>query len=56
VRPAELVTALGAGLFLARSRRTHQWIERDGERFEPLPWDGVPFSSGVTVTGQERAS
>jgi len=56
VRPAELVTALGADLFLARSRRTHQWIERDGERFEPLPWDGVPISSGATVTGQERAS
>ncbi len=56
VRPADLVAALGADLFLARSRRTHQWIERDGDRFEPLPWDGVPLSPGATVTGQERAS
>jgi hypothetical protein len=36
VRPGELLEGLGAGLVLARARRTHQWIERDGARWEPL--------------------
>jgi radical SAM-linked protein len=40
VRPGDLVTALGTGAVLGRARRTHQWIERDGARFEPLPWSG----------------
>jgi len=37
LRPAELLCALGPGLDEARVRRTHQWIERDGARWEPLP-------------------
>lgn len=37
VRPAELLEGLGAGVSLARACRTHQWIERDGVRSEPLP-------------------
>ncbi|HEY1633698.1 MAG TPA: TIGR03936 family radical SAM-associated protein [Acidimicrobiales bacterium] len=37
VRPHELLQALGPGLELGRVRRTHQWIERDGARWEPLP-------------------
>jgi radical SAM-linked protein len=42
VRPAELLTALalslaGGGLEPGRVHRTHQWIERDGARREPLP-------------------
>ena len=42
VRPAELLTALalslaGGGLEAGRVQRTHQWIERDGARGEPLP-------------------
>ncbi len=37
VRPHELLRALGPGLDAARVRRTHQWIERDGARWEPLP-------------------
>jgi radical SAM-linked protein len=36
VRPGDLVTALGTDVVLARACRTHQWIERDGARFEPL--------------------
>jgi radical SAM-linked protein len=41
VRPGELLVGLGEGLTLARSCRTHQWIERDGSRVEPLTTDGV---------------
>lgn len=37
VRPSELLRALGPALELGRARRTHQWIERDGARREPLP-------------------
>ena len=36
VRPGDLVSALGTDVVLARACRTHQWIERDGARFEPL--------------------
>ncbi len=36
VRPGDLIVALGAGA-PGRACRTHQWIERDGARFEPLP-------------------
>ncbi|MBV8462455.1 MAG: DUF2344 domain-containing protein [Acidimicrobiales bacterium] len=37
VRPVDLLAALGAGMVPGRACRTHQWIERDGARFEPLP-------------------
>jgi radical SAM-linked protein len=37
VRPHELLQAVGPGLESGRVRRTHQWIERDGARWEPLP-------------------
>ncbi len=40
VRPADLVAALGTDAVLGRACRTHQWIERDGARFEPLPVGG----------------
>jgi radical SAM-linked protein len=36
VRPRELVEVLGTEVVLARARRTQQWIERDGARWEPL--------------------
>jgi radical SAM-linked protein len=36
VRPSDLLSALGSDVVLARACRTHQWIERDGARFEPL--------------------
>ena len=37
LRPSELLVALGAGLDEVRVRRTNQWIERDGARWEPVP-------------------
>jgi Uncharacterized protein conserved in bacteria (DUF2344) len=36
VRPRELLDGLGSDLALIRGCRTHQWIERDGARWEPL--------------------
>ena len=41
---AAIATATGAtaGLADARALRTHQWIERDGARFEPLDADTRP--------------
>jgi radical SAM-linked protein len=36
IRPAELLAACYAGSTLSRVLRTHQWIETDGERCEPL--------------------
>jgi hypothetical protein len=41
VRPAELIEGLGAGSVLVRARRTHQWIERDGRKIEPLTVHGT---------------
>jgi radical SAM-linked protein len=38
VRPGDLTMALGTDAVPGRAWRTHQWIERDGARFEPLPW------------------
>jgi hypothetical protein len=40
VRPGELLEGLGGGMVLARACRTHQWIERDGDRREPLSLRG----------------
>ncbi|MGH9285121.1 MAG: TIGR03936 family radical SAM-associated protein, partial [Acidimicrobiales bacterium] len=37
LRPAELVGVMAPGLVISHGRRTHQWIERDGARREPLP-------------------
>ena len=36
VRPSELLLALDGGVEERLARRTHQWIERDGARVEPL--------------------
>lgn len=47
VRPGDLVTALGTDAVLGRARRTHQWIERDGARFEPLPWSRPGTGEGA---------
>lgn len=41
VRPSELLLALGDGIEEGRVRRTNQWIERDGARWEPLPLDAT---------------
>lgn len=48
VRPVDLVAALGTGAVPGRARRTHQWIERDGARFEPLPLGGLVTAAAAT--------
>ena len=48
VRPGDLVAALGTDVVLGRACRTHQWIERDGARFEPLPLSGPGTGVGAT--------
>jgi radical SAM-linked protein len=55
VRPGELLQGLGADLVLVRACRTHQWIERDGARWEPLGSGGTD-AGHVAVHAQERAS
>lgn len=55
VRPGELLQGLGADLVLARACRTHQWIERDGARWEPLGLSGEP-PGPAAPHAQERAS
>lgn len=47
VRPGDLMTALGTDAVLGKARRTHQWIERDGARFEPLPWSRPGTGDGA---------
>ncbi len=37
LRPAEFLRVLSPQLREGHVRRTHQWIERDGARWEPLP-------------------
>lgn len=39
LRPAELVAVLGPQWHEGRVRRIRQWIERDGERYDPLTVD-----------------
>jgi radical SAM-linked protein len=57
-RPREILAVLGDGLTESRVRRTHQWIERDGSRCEPLDELGarrVHVLAARTVVGA-RAS
>jgi radical SAM-linked protein len=55
VRPRELLEGLGTDLVLVRACRTHQWIERDGVRTEPLLPQGASDET-VAPHAQERAS
>jgi hypothetical protein len=55
VRPGDLISALGTNVVLARACRTHQWIERDGARFEPLSVRGLG-TDPVVVHAGGRAS
>jgi radical SAM-linked protein len=55
VRPGDLISAFGTDVVLARACRTHQWIERDGARFEPLSVSGLG-TDPVVVHAQGRAS
>jgi uncharacterized protein (DUF2344 family) len=42
VRPSELISFLSPGHEMAGAVRTHQWIEQDGARREPVPFDATP--------------
>jgi radical SAM-linked protein len=55
VRPRELVEALGTDVVLVRGRRTQQWIEHDGDRWEPLSVDDFGRSV-IAPHAMERAS
>jgi hypothetical protein len=55
VRPSDLISAFGTDVVLARACRTHQWIERDGARFEPLSVSGLG-TDPVVVHAAGRAS
>jgi radical SAM-linked protein len=52
LRPSELVAALGPDLEEREVRRLHQWIERDGARWEPLP---SPTAATTAPHALERA-
>jgi radical SAM-linked protein len=41
VRPSELLSVLGIEFEDCLVRRTHQWIERDGARWEPISLDAT---------------
>lgn len=41
VRPSELLRAIDPALEEGHVRRTHQWIERDGARWEPISLDAT---------------
>ena len=54
LRPAELLRALGPDLEEGRVRRLHQWIQRDGARWEPI---GLPVDATTAPHLQlERSS
>lgn len=55
VRPKELLEGLGPEVTLARACRMHQWIERDGARWEPLEQCG-PQARADATHATERAS
>ena len=55
VRPSDLLSAFGTDVVLARACRTHQWIERDGARYEPLSLRG-PGTDPVVMHAAGRAS
>jgi radical SAM-linked protein len=52
VRPSEVVTALWPHLGTGRVRRVTQWIDRDGQRREPLP---LPPNAAVALHAAWRA-
>lgn len=56
VRPKELLEGLGTDLVLVRACRTHQWIEREGCRWEPLDPGGQVPPVADAPHAQERAS
>jgi radical SAM-linked protein len=53
LRPSELVAALGPDVEERHVRRLHQWIERDGARWEPLD---LPPAATTAPHAMGRAS
>jgi radical SAM-linked protein len=53
LRPSELVAAFGTDVEERHVRRLHQWIERDGARWEPLE---VPLAATTAPHAMGRAS
>ena len=53
LRPSELLEALGVGLDHCSVLRTHQWMQRDGARLEPLP---LPPAATAAPHAEARAS
>jgi radical SAM-linked protein len=53
LRPAELIAALGGGWHEGRVCRTHQWIEHDGARREPVPWTSPLEPARVLAAAHE---
>ena len=53
LRPSELLDALAVGLDQCSVIRTHQWIQRDGARWEPLP---LPPTATAAPHAEARAS
>ena len=49
IRPTELLKALDPAFSLVRAARTHQLIDRDGVRSEPLP-DGIVRTTALSAT------
>jgi len=49
LRPAELLAAVLPGAEDARVVRTHQWIERDGARREPIPYEATSLLHALAV-------
>jgi radical SAM-linked protein len=51
LRPGELVDACLAGAEMRRVVRLHQWIERDGARREPLPFEATSPAPALAAGG-----
>jgi radical SAM-linked protein len=56
LRPSELLLAVHPDLEEANVRRLHQWIERDGARWEPLPLPVDATDAPRTQAREVRAS
>ena len=64
VRPTEVLAVVAPDLEVGLVRRTQQWIERDGARWEPLAWGppaatdapekGTPCPTWTTTTSPSR--
>jgi len=56
IRPMELLEGLGTDLVLVRACRTHQWIEHEGTRREPVPDEAAVRPAARAPHATERAT